>query len=95
MHNFSYWITHFNEMIFSPYNAALGLFVWPLIFTGVIGYVYVKQESYVAAAVSALILMAVFSNAMTGMEIWVSLIYILVALAITGLFLIFLSKRRN
>jgi hypothetical protein len=77
------------------YNIVLGVFVWPLIFTGVIGYVYLKQQSYVAAAVAAMILIAVFGNYMAGMEIWVSLIYILVALAITGLVLIFLSKRRN
>ena len=73
----------------------LGLFVWPLIFMAVIGYIYLKQQSFVAAAVAAMIIMAVYGNYMAGMETWVSIMYILVALAITALFLIFLSKRRS
>jgi len=74
---------------------ALGLFVWPLIFCAVIGYVYLKQQSFVAAAVATMILISVFGNYLAGMEIWVSIMYILVALAITALFLMFLSKRRG
>jgi len=77
------------------YNMVLGVFVWPLIFCAVIGYIYLKQQSFVAAAVATMIIIAVFGNYLVGMEIWVSLMYILVALAITGLFLIFLSKRRT
>jgi len=95
LHNFTYWQEHFMELAFQGYNTALGLFVWPLIFTGFIGYVYLKQQSFVAAAVATMILIAVFGNYMVGMETWVSLMYILVALAITGLLLIFLAKRRN
>jgi len=95
MHNFTYWQQHLFEQIMYGYNAVLGLFVWPLIFTAVIGYVYLKQQSFVAAAVAAMIIIAVFGNYMVGMEIWVSLMYILVALAITALFLMFLSKRRQ
>jgi len=77
------------------YNAVLGFFVWPLIFTAVIGYVYLKQQSFVVAAVAAMIIIAAFGNYIANMDIWLSILYILVALAITGLFLMFLSKRRN
>jgi len=83
------------EMMMQGYHTALGAFVWPLIFCGVIGYVYLKQQSYVAAAVAAMIIISVFGNYMTGMETFMSILWILVALAITGLFLIFLSKRRG
>jgi hypothetical protein len=77
------------------YNAVLGFFVWPLIFCAVIGYVYLKQQSFVAAAVAAMIIIAVYGNYIANMDIWLSLMYILIALAVTALFLIFLSKRRQ
>lgn len=93
--NFTYWQEHLMEQIMLGYHIALGLFVWPLIFMAVIGYVYFKQQSYVAAAVAAMIIVSVFGNYMVGMEIWISLMYILVALAVTALFLIFLTRRRN
>jgi len=95
MHNFTYWQENLFEQIMYGYNMALGLFVWPLIFCAVIGYVYLKQQSFVAAAVATMILISVFGNYLAGMEIWVSIMYILVALAITALFLMFLSKRRG
>lgn len=83
------------EQIMLGYETALGVFVWPLLFMGVIGYVYLKQRSYVAAAVVTMIIISVFGNYMTGMETWVSIMYVLVALAITALFLIFLTRRRG
>lgn len=95
VHNFTYWTEHFMELVMQPYTIALGIFVYPLLFSGVIGYVYLKQQSFVAAAVVTMIITAVFGNYMAGMETWLSIMYILVALAITALFLIFLSKRRN
>ena len=94
MHNFSYWMENLFTQLTQGYTIALGVLFWPVVFTGVIAYVYLKQQSYVAGAVAALLLLALFSNYMAGVEIWVSLIYILVSLAFTGLILIFLSKRR-
>lgn len=95
LNNFTYWMENFMDQAMLGYNIALGVFVWPLIFTAVIGYVYLKQQSFVAAAVAAMIIIAAFGNYMSGLLIWVNIMYILVALAITGLFLIFLSKRRQ
>jgi hypothetical protein len=83
------------EQIMLGYQTALGFFVWPLIFSAVIGYVYLKQQSFVAAAVAAMIIISAFGNYLMHMETWVIIMYILVSLAITGLVLIFLSKRRT
>ena len=83
------------QKIMQGYETALGVFVWPIMFMGVIGYVYFKQRSYIAAAVAAMIIVSVFGNYMAGMEIWMSVMYILVALALTALLLIFLTRRRG
>ena len=95
MHNFTYWMENLMDLSMQGYDTALGALVWPLIFSGVIGYVYLKQQSLVAAAVAAMIIICVFGNYLMDVESWVSLMYILVSLAITGLFLMFLSKRRG
>lgn len=95
MHNFSYWMENLMDLSMQGYETALGVLVWPIIFSGVIGYVYLKQQSFVAAAVAAMILICVFGNYLMDVESWVSLMYILSSLAFTGLFLMFLSKRRG
>lgn len=79
------------------YVNALGFLVWPLIFSAVIGYVYLKNQSAVAAAAVALIIMCVFSSVLTHPNngLWYSLMYILISLVITGLLLIFLTKVRR
>jgi len=95
MHNFTYWQEHFFEQVFLGYEQALGFFFWPLIFTAVIGYVYLKQQSYTAAAIAAMILFAVFSSYLANVPEFVLFMYVLVSLVVTGLVLMFLSRRRN
>jgi len=95
MSNFTYWQENLLSQIMLGYETALGFFVWPLLFIAVIGYVYLKQQSFVAAAVAAMTIFAVFGNYLIGVQTFVNLMYILVALAVTALFLIFLTKRRQ
>lgn len=95
MVNWSEWQTGLMEKAFGPYEAVLGMFFWVIIFTGIIGYVYVKQQSYVAAAVASLILISALANYLYGVSAWMNMLTILMALAFTGLLLIFISKRRN
>lgn len=85
---------------FQGYYAAIGFFVWPLIFTGVIGYIYLKQESAVSAAVAAIILFAAFggyllSESFVHVNTWIIVMQLLVTLAITGLVVVFLTKLRR
>lgn len=99
---FPFFITNFTTIqqdlvnwSLQGYITVFGMFFWPLIFTAIAGYVYLKQQSAVAAAVFILIVMAAFGDAMLGVETWAMLLHILVALAITALVLIFISKRRG
>lgn len=95
LHNFTYWHQHLFELSMQGYTTVLGVFVWPLIFMGVIGYVYLKQQSYVAAAVATLVIISTFGNYLIGVDELMILLYLFVALAMTGLILIFLSKKRE
>lgn len=95
MHNFTYWIGNLIPMSMQGYYNVLGVFVWPLIFMAITGYVYLKQQSAVAAAICILLLFAGFGNVLIGVDLWVNLMHILVALSMTALLLIFISKRRG
>lgn len=95
MHNWTYWSEHLTELSMQGYMNVLGVFVWPIIFTAIIGYVYLKNQSAVAAVAAILIIFAAFGNALLGVDVWYSLMYILVALVVTGLVLIFLTKIRR
>ena len=77
------------------YETVLGVLVWPLIFTAIIGYVYLKQQSAVAAAIATLIIVVAFSNALLDVPLWRNIMYIMVCLAMTALFLIFMTKVRR
>lgn len=77
----------------SGYVTVIGVFVWPLIFLTIIGYVYLKQQSLTAAAVAALIIFAVFGNALVGVDILMNFIYIAVSLIVTGVVLLFFIRR--
>jgi len=95
MQNWSYWMQNFMEQAFLGYENVFGYLFYPILFTGIIGYVYLKNQSYVAAAVATLIIFAAFGDAFMGVQLWVSLMHILVSLALTGLLLIFLTKIRK
>ena len=74
LHNYTYWQENLMELSMQGYVAVLGVFVWPLIFCAIIGYVYVKQQSATAAAIVALILFAAFGNAMLNVPYFTSFI---------------------
>jgi len=95
MVNWTEWTQNLVEKSMGPYEQVLGITAWALIFTAVIGYVYLKQQSLVAAAVATLVIVAVFVNYMTGVPEWLNMMYIFVALAMAALFVTLFSKRRN
>jgi hypothetical protein len=77
------------------YTIALGFFVWPIIFTSIIVYVYLKNQSVVTASVIILILVAAFGDTLTGVPAIYSFFHVLIALIIAGLFLVFFTKMRK
>lgn len=95
LHNFTYIQQNLVEWSLAPYITAMGFLFWPTIFSAIIGYVYMKNQSAVSAAVAALILFGVFGNLLMHVDIWISAMQILVSLIITGLVLVFLTKMRR
>lgn len=97
-------ITNFSELIngtgiieysMQAYEVIFGVFTYPLIFCGIIGYVYMKQQSVIAAAVATLVLFSAFDVVILGAGIFVTVMHILVTIAIGALFLMFFTRWRK
>ena len=97
-------VTNFTELIngtgivnyaMQPYVGILGVFTYPLIFCGIIGYVYMKQQSVIAAAVATLMLFVAFDALVLGAGIFVLVLHIFVTIAVGSLFLVFFSRLRG
>ena len=95
MHNFTYIATHFMAWSLQGYTNILGFLFWPIVFTVIGGYIYMKQQSVTAWAIGMLILIAAFGNNLVGVGPWFSFMHIAVALVFTGLFLVFITKYRR
>lgn len=96
-------ITNFSELIngtgiieysMQAYVGILGAFTYPLIFCGIIGYVYMKQQSVIAAAVATLILFTAF-DIVAEVPLFVMVMHILVTIAVGSLFLLFFIRWRK
>lgn len=94
-HNFTYITQHLMEWSFKGYISAVGLFFWPIVFSTIIVYIYLKNQSFVAAAAGILIIVAVFGNALVGVDPWMNLLYICVSIIVSGLVLMIFVKRRG
>ena len=97
-------VTNFTELIngtgiinysMQAYVGILGVFTYPLIFCGIIGYVYMKQQSVIAAAVATLVLFAAFDVLIMGAGVLVMVMRILVTISIGALFLMFFTRWRK
>ena len=97
-------ITNFTELIngtgivnysMQAYIGILGAFTYPLMFCGIIGYVYMKQQSVIAAAMATLVLFAAFDTLILGASVFVMVLHILVTIAIGALFLLFFTRWRQ
>lgn len=95
LYNWTYWSEHLIEQAILGYTNIVGFFFWPIMFTAVIGYVYLKNQSAVMAAVAILIIFVAFSGSIIGIEPWYSIMYIFVSITIAALVLIFIVKRRR
>lgn len=89
MENFFTWATN-------CFDVAMGFFFWPLIFTGLIGYVYLKNQSLVIAAGAILLIFAVFFNAfLLSVQPWINFLYIAVSAIVASLFVMVFLRGRN
>lgn len=94
LHNWSYIQGNLTQWLLQGYTNVLGIFVWPIIFTAILGYIYLKNQSLVVVAAGILMVMAVFGNALVGVDVWINLLYVLTAVIVASLFLIFFVRRR-
>lgn len=95
IHNFTYIQENLVAWSLQGYVTVLGFFFLPLIFCIISGYVYLNQCSATAAVVALLILFSIFGEMLLGVEIFTMLMHIIVALVMTALLLIFLTKVRR
>lgn len=94
--NFTNITSGYIEWATQGYVIALGFILWPLVFTGVIGYVYLKQQSLVAAVAAILIIFAVFSNALIlAVQPWINVLYVGVSVISAALFVYLFKKWRG
>ena len=95
LHNWTYIQQHLVEWAMSAYTSAVwGVFVYPIIFTAIIGYVYLKNQSLVMAVAAILLIFAVYGNYLLGVETWINLLYVVTAITVASLFLLFFVRRR-
>jgi len=95
LHNWTYISQNLVEWSLQPYITAMGFLFWPTMFSAVIGYVYLRNQSLVSAAIISLILFGVFGNLLMNVDLWISTMQILISLIITGLVLVFLTRMRR
>jgi len=96
-------VTNYTEVIgdfwnwsLQGYFASVGLLFYPIFFGGVIGYVYTKQQSVVAAAVAILVIITAFAGIFADADtVVVMVLHLMTAFIISGLFLIFIIKVRG
>ena len=86
-HNFTYIMENFIEWATGQFIVAMGFFFWPLVFMGLIGYVYLKNQSLVIVIAAILCIMAVFGNALVGVQPLINFLYVAVAAIVAGLLL--------
>ena len=95
MHNFTYWMENFVSHSMLGYTEILGFLVYPLIFVAIIGYVYMKNQSFTALAVTILILLVAFNNVVAEIPLLYTFLYLTVSLIVTGIFLAFFTRIRR
>jgi len=93
--NFTWIAQNFVTWSTQGYINSMGFLFWPLFFSGIIGYVYLKQQSLVAVALVILLIMAVFIDALLSVPAFVILLQLIVTFVIMALILAFLTKYRK
>ena len=95
--NFSEWQPNLFTMSIMGYVQVVNIFFWPIVFSGIIAYVYRKNMSAVSAGVAILIIFAgtATSDVFLGADVFVLFMQLALTLVFTGLVVVFLLRRRN
>jgi len=97
MHNFTYVIENFWSWSTQGYTTAIGFYFYPLIFSGIIGYLYIKTESALVASIAILLLVGGYTatGIFSDVQPWKLFLQIVVTLTSIGLIILFLSRWRK
>ena len=87
-HNFVQWMTQ-------GYWNVFGFFFLPIFYLGIIGYVYTKMKSATAATVAILIIVSAMGNAFANVPVVINILQILVALIMSILVVVLLTRIRS
>lgn len=82
------------EWSLQGYINVLGALFWPIFFSVIVGYIYFKNQSLVVMAAAILIIVSIFGEFIVVISPIYSLFYILTALIISLVILLFFVKRR-
>jgi hypothetical protein len=97
MHNFTYVIEHLWDWSTTPYEIAVGFLFYPILFSGILGYLYLKTESALVLTVGILLLIGGYAT--TGIyadvQPWVLFLQIVATLSTIGLIILFVSRWRR
>jgi len=97
MHNFTYVIENLWSWSTQGYTTSMGFLFYPVIFSGIIGYLYIKTESALVATVSILLLIGGYTvtGIFTQVQPWILFLQIVATLTTIGLIILFLSRWRK
>ena len=93
--NFTYIQHHFIWWSTQGYVTVFGFMFLPLFYMGIIGYVYTRMESATAAVVAILVIISAMSEVFMGVPILVSILQIFVALVMSILVVVLLTRIRG
>jgi len=88
---------NWSEWIMTGYTNILGVWVWPLVFAGIIGYIYTLSHSVTAAAVVICLAFGIFgiTGIFAGPSEFSFLSWIIVIMAFSGAFVALFTGRKK
>jgi len=99
MNNLTYIMEHFMDWTMQGYKPtdAIGFFIWPIIFSAIIGYIYIKNSSAISASVAIIIIFGALAATgwIAGVPVLALFFQVIVALSVTGVVLVLLTRRRG
>ena len=97
MNNFTYIWENFISWSTQGYVNVVDIFLWPIIFSVVVGYIYLSNQSATTGAVAIVIIFAAFTA--TGIFAQVGaftmFMQLMASIIFTGLVLVFLTRWRR
>ena len=95
--NYSNISQNWMDFFLGSYKTVMGVWVWPLIFLGIVGYVYAVQKSATAAAVALCIIFGIFgaTDVLSNAGEFTQFAYLMSVLSIAGAFTALFIKHRK